>query len=722
MQQVEPPARLADVLGDEVARVVVLEPLGVLERVVHLGERHRTGVEPDVEHVGDAPHGRPAGGVVRVRPGEGVDERPVQVGDLDPEVARELGQRAVHVGPGVGRVVADPDRDRGAPVAVARDRPVARPGEPVAELAVPDVLRHPGDLLVELDHPVPELGDPHEPAGHCLVDQGVAAAPAVRVGVLIGLVPHDDGALSGRRRRERSGASLEVGDDRLVRVEDLQPGVVGHLGREAALGVDRDDRRDPGRAAHGHVVLAEAGRHVHQPRAVLDRDEVGGEHTVRSRPRDPVREVPERRGVRPADQVGAAHRLEHARVLAQLARVRLQACGREDHALPGVRARGPRRHHGVVDLGSDGDGQVGRERPGRRGPDQSQLTGLQAHTDGQRRVLPGLVDVSVHPQLVVGQWRLVAPAVRQHPVALVGQALVVELLEPPDDRLHVGQVERLVVVVEVDPTRLARDVRLPLVGVLQHRGPAHLVERGDAHLVDLGLVGDPQYPFGLELGRQTVGVPAEPALDAAPPLRLVAPHEVLRVSGQQVAVVRHAVGERRPVVEDELVGTVDARGALVDRRLKGVGGCPVGQHVPLERGQVRGGRHRRVAGGRAGAVHRVGHGLAPGSVRRRGCHEDDSRRLDAHYRGTTPLAAATRENLQSRRPLEPAVTGHPSGSTGDRCRSRSSGRLTGDGRVDACDAESTAPGDVGHGPARPAGPMGRAQLFPSAPKCGTKER
>jgi hypothetical protein len=52
VQRVEPAAGLADVLDDEVAREVVLEPVGVLERVVHLGERHRARVEPAVEHVG----------------------------------------------------------------------------------------------------------------------------------------------------------------------------------------------------------------------------------------------------------------------------------------------------------------------------------------------------------------------------------------------------------------------------------------------------------------------------------------------------------------------------------------------------------------------------------------------------------------------------------------------------------------------------------------------
>src|SRR3546814_1922913 len=69
------------VLDDEVAREVALEPLPVLERVVHLGEGHRARLEPAVEDVGDAPHHRPPGGVVRVRAHQLVDHRAVQVGD-----------------------------------------------------------------------------------------------------------------------------------------------------------------------------------------------------------------------------------------------------------------------------------------------------------------------------------------------------------------------------------------------------------------------------------------------------------------------------------------------------------------------------------------------------------------------------------------------------------------------------------------------------------------
>jgi hypothetical protein len=95
-----------------------------------------------------------AGRVVGVRAGQVVDVRAVQV-DLAglvareaAEVALEVGERAVGVDARVLRVVALPDRDRRAPEAVAADRPVPRALEPLAELAVLDVLRRPGDLLV----------------------------------------------------------------------------------------------------------------------------------------------------------------------------------------------------------------------------------------------------------------------------------------------------------------------------------------------------------------------------------------------------------------------------------------------------------------------------------------------------------------------------------------------------------------------------------------------
>ncbi len=284
-----------------------------------------------------------------------------------------------------------------------------------------------------------------------------------------------------------------------------------------------------------------------------------------------------------------------------------------------------RQHREVLDVRAHGQRQVGRQGPRRRGPQQRELAGLQAHADRQGRVLALGVDVVVHPQLVVGQRGLVPPAVRQHAVALVGQALVVQLLERPDDRLHEGHVEGLVVVLEVHPTRLAGDVGLPLSGVAQHRLAARGVERGDAHLLDLRLVGQAEDPLGLELGRQAVGVPAEPTLDAMAAHRLVARHDVLDVAGQQVAVVRQPVREGRSVVEHELVRPVLAGRAGFDRGHEGAVGVPVREHVALDAG--RSGEAGTGLVGRCFGYTR----WSPRPVGRR-LHEDDAaRRTSPRY-------------------------------------------------------------------------------------------
>ena len=320
------------------------------------------------------------------------------------------------------------------------------------------------------------------------------------------------------------------------------------------------------------------------------------------------------------------------RLLTELAGVGAQQVPRHDDVLAGDRrvevlidVDGR-----VLDVRAHGDGHVGGQRPGRGGPDEDQLGAfgalaqrlLQAQSHGDRVVLAVLVDVVVHLELVVAQGGAVVPAVGQDAVALVGQSLVPQLLEGPEHRLHVVGIEGLVVVVEVDPARLAGDVVLPLLGVAQDGGAALLVELLDADAAgagDLGDVVDAEQALGLELGGQAVGVPAEAALDALAALGLIAPHCVLDVSGQQVAVVGQAVGEGRTVVEDELVAGF---AAVVDGSLEGTVGLPVGQNLLLDGGEggrgidllprpvqgVEGGAGRLAAAGGGGAVgHLLNH-------------------------------------------------------------------------------------------------------------------
>ena len=211
---------------------------------------------------------------------------------------------------------------------------------------------------------------------------------------------------------------------------------------------------------------------------------------------------------------------------------------------------------------------------------------------------------------MVGERRLVAPAVRQHAVALVGEALVVELLEAPDDRLHEGRVEGLVVVLEVDPAGHPGDVLLPLLRVLEHRLARGLVEGGDAHLLDLALVGDAQLALCLELCREPVGVPSEAPVHLLAAHGLEAREEVLRVAREQMTVVRKAVGEGGSIVEDPL----GCAFALLDGGPEGVVLLPEGEDALLE---LREAWARAERLGRfAVCGKRVGHLVIPRAGRR----------------------------------------------------------------------------------------------------------
>ena len=96
----------------------------------------------------------------------------------------ELGERADR--DRVAGLVA-PDRQRRAPVALARDRPVDVVLQPLAEAPVLDVLGVPVDRLVGRQQPVAQRRRADVPGRLGVVDQRRPAAPAVRVGVQVGL-------------------------------------------------------------------------------------------------------------------------------------------------------------------------------------------------------------------------------------------------------------------------------------------------------------------------------------------------------------------------------------------------------------------------------------------------------------------------------------------------------------------------------------------------------
>ena len=431
VQHVEPAAGLTDVLDDEVCRVVVLEPFLVLEGVVHLCVGHGAGVEPDVEHVFHAAHGGLTGRVVRVRAGQLVNVRAVQVrfavlvqGQAT-EVCLELLEGAVHVHARVVRVVRNPHGNRGAPEAVTGDGPVACVLNPLTELAVLHVFRDPVDLLVQLVHAVLEVGDLHVPGGDCTVDERGAATPAVRVGVHVGLLA------------DQHIVCLEGVDDGAVRIERLHArdfcqgggagcGGLGEEVQELCAFVEGEDHGDAVALTDLLVVFTVGGCLVDDTGTVgggdvvSDQDLPGGFGT----PLFGVCEVVPQRGVAHVLELGAGVACGDGcgcvlfglvTFVAEVLGVRAEQVGsKQEGAARELTGAG---YDGVFDLGSDCERLVGGQGPGGGGPgdclDALELCGDlligteggvcgEAECDGDGLVLAVLVHVVVHAQLVVG--------------------------------------------------------------------------------------------------------------------------------------------------------------------------------------------------------------------------------------------------------------------------------------------------------------------------------
>ena len=568
---VEPATGLADVFHDVIAREMLFERFLVFERVMVLGEAHGTGFEPAVHHVADAVHVTLAGRIVRVDAGQLVDVRAVHV-DIALMVARiiakislQLVQRTVHIHAWILRIIGNPHRNRRTPETVTGNGPVTCVGKPFTELAVLHIARNPVDLLVQFEQTVLDLGDRHEPGAHRLVDQRSGATPAVRVGVHVALLLEKDRALVFRNTLQRAVAGTQVTQDRLVRIEHIHTLVIRAQRGELAARVEHVNALDALGVERVHIVFAVRSL-MHETGTLNGIDIVGGEDLIAFRTRNLALdgvlvacEVREHRVVAPAFHLGTLEFAHDLIVVAKFLGVGAEQWLAQVELLARELAFG-RTHFHIVDVCADHDGEVGGNGPRRGGPEHRVGVFLvaQLHGHGHGGVLTILIHVGVHAQLVRGKRRLILRTVRQHAVALICEALVVQLLERPHHGFHVWDVQRLVAMLEIDPTCLTVHVVLPLVGVLEHGGTAGVVELVDAHFLDLIDRIDAQFLLGFKLGRQTVRIPAEHTIDLVALHGLVTRNHILGVTGQQVAVMRQAVGERRTVEEHEFVLAVIA--------------------------------------------------------------------------------------------------------------------------------------------------------------------
>ncbi len=448
--------------------------------------------------------------------------------------------------------------------------------------------RHPGDALVELYHAVAELGHLDVPGRHRLVDQRLVGAPAMRIVVVVSFVAEDDARF------------LEVADDRLVGLEHVEARIGRRLAGEVAGQIHRIDHRQAFLLADLEVVLAEGRRDVDHAGALAHLDEIAGDDTKAALGLF-LREERKQRRVGAPDEVGALHRADIA-VAFQFRRVMLQRAFRQDHP------RAVLLHHRIVGVRRHRQADIGGQRPRRRRPGEQARIGVavQQEADGQRRVLAGAVGI-VEAGLGLRQRRLRRPRIGHDAIALIDQALVPQLFEGPDGALHVGEVHGAVVVFEIDPARRAIDVILPVAAELHDRRAAMLVEARQAVFQDVLAAVEVQLLLRMQLRRQAVAVPAEAALDHLAAHRLVARHHVLHEAGDDMTVVRQAVGKRRPVIEDELGRPLLA--PAVDRTLECLFAVPGRADGFLDAGKAGARLGGRIDGLGGGRVARIVHGI-----------------------------------------------------------------------------------------------------------------
>ena len=213
--------------------------------------------------------------------------------------------------------------------------------------------------------------------------------------------------------------------------------------------------------------------------------------------------------------------------------------------------------------------------------------GREGHPHVDRRVGDGLVALG---ELVVGERRPVAGAVRRDPVVLDEQAALVDLLERPPDRLDVLRVHRAVGLAHVDPAAHPIGHLLPQVDVALHRLTAPGVELRDAEGLDVGLAGEPELLLHRELDGQAVAVPASLAVDLVALHGLEPREHVLERPRLDVVGAGPAVGRGRALEEGPGLGAVVAgHGLLEDLAARA--------RSPAPRTRARAGR---PAGGRGG--------------------------------------------------------------------------------------------------------------------------
>ena len=558
-QGIEPAAGLVDGFADEVGGETLLELFFVLKGIMPLGEGHGAAVVPAVDDFLGAVHGLAAMGAPE---DHFVDVGTMQLRQIhfaDGHIQQLLlAADNVHMA-----FFAQPDGQRGAPIALTAQAPVHHVLQEVAHTAFLDVVGHPVDGAVVGHQVVPHGGHLDEPGGTGIIEQRRIAAPA-------------EGIIMGEGHGgEQQAAGFQIGQNHRIGVLHKGAGPGGAL-HKFALGVHQVDKGHVVGLAHAVVVLAVGRGDMHDAGAVLHGHVVVADH-------EPGLLVGLHKAIEGlvfhAAQVVADH-LGHDLGLLALQYLFHQGLGHD------IGAALVRLNAAIGLMGIDAQGQVAGQGPGGGGPGQQIGVFLALYLKADEGGLFFYVLIALG-HLVAGQGGAAAGAVGDDLVALVDHTLFGDLLQAPPHGFDVVIVIGDIGMLHIHPEAHALGHVLPQMQVLPYAFLAFLDEGLDAVLLDLGLAVQAQLLFHFQLHRQAVGIPARDAQHVFALHGLIAGDQILDGAGQHVADVGLAVGGRRAVKEGEVLPPIPQMEALfLDAVL-----LPEGQHFLFAGGEVHVSRH-----------------------------------------------------------------------------------------------------------------------------------
>ena len=197
-----------------------------------------------------------------------------------------------------------------------------------------------------------------------------------------------------------------------------------------------------------------------------------------------------------------------------------------------------------------------------------------------------LVDI-IHTCFCIAERSLTTPAVSQHAETFIDETLIPQCAKRPHDAFHVGSVESFVVIREINPPCLTRDIPLPLIGVTQHTCTTCVVELVNTKCCDRGVTSNAEFFFCFHFSRQSVAVPTESTLYMTSSHCLVTRHSILDESCEQVTVMWQSICKRRAVIKNEFVVAIFASWTSSNTCSKGIVAFPPCKDPFFHRWEVR---------------------------------------------------------------------------------------------------------------------------------------